>query len=95
MLRFDKATYLSFYFKFILSKRLSNNIWESDVLLVSEFIFIVSILVYNFIEFIILLYTFLAISFVRDKEYMIFLSSFSKFPDVLPAFNYASAIGNL
>ena len=71
MLRFDKATYLSLLFKFILSERLSNSLWGSDVLLFSEFINIVSILFYNFIEFIILLYTFLVTSFSEYKEYMI------------------------
>ena len=50
---------------------------------------------YTFIEFIILLYTFLVISFARYKEYMICLISFSKFLDVLPAFTCARAIGNL
>ena len=75
MLRFDKATYLSLLFKFILSLRLSNNL--------------------NFIEFIILLYTFLVISFSQYKEYMICLISFSKFSDVLPTFTCAIAIGNL
>ena len=34
MLKFDKATYLSFLFEFILSERLSNNLWGSDVLLI-------------------------------------------------------------
>ena len=29
------------------------------------------------------------------RKYVIFLISFSKFSDVLPAFNFASAIGNL
>ena len=52
MLRFDKATYLSLRFKFILSERLSNSLRRSDVLLFSEFINRVSILFYNFIEFI-------------------------------------------
>ena len=33
MLRFDKATYLSLLFKFILPERLSNNLCGSDVLL--------------------------------------------------------------
>ena len=95
MLRFDKARYLSLLFKFILSGRLSNSLWGSDVLLFSEFINIVSILFYNFIEFIILLYTFLVISFARYKEYMICLISFSKFSDVLIDFTCARAIGNL
>ena len=43
MLRFDKATYLSLLFKFILSKRL-NSQKGSGVLLFSEFISITSIL---------------------------------------------------
>ena len=37
----------------------------------------------------------LVISFVRYKEYMICLISISKFSDVLPAFSYAKATGNL
>ena len=61
----------------------------------SEFINISSILLYNFIEFIILIYTFLVISFAQYKEYIICLISFSKFSDVLPAFTCARAIGNL
>ena len=96
MLRFNKATYLSLLFKFILSERLNNSLRGSDALLFSEFIKnIVSILFYNFIEFIILLYTFLVFSFARYKKYMICLISFNKFSDVLPAFTCASAIGNL
>ena len=95
MLRFDKVTYLSFLFKFILSVTLSQSLRGSDVLLFSQFINIVSILFYNFIEFIILLYTFLVISFCRYKEYIICLISFSKFSDVLPAFSCTRAIGNL
>ena len=80
MLRFDKATYLTFLFKFILSVRLNNSQPGSDVLLCLEFINIVSILFYNFIEFIMLL-----TSYFQYKEYMIFLVSFSKFSEVLPA----------
>ena len=49
----------------------------------------------TFIEFIILLYTFLVISFARYKEYMICLISFSKFSVVLPAFTCARATDNL
>ena len=45
-------------------------------------------------EFIILLYIFLVISVTLYKEYMICLISYRKFSDVLPAFTYASAIGN-
>ena len=37
MLRFDKAIYVSFLLKFILSARLSNSLCGSDVLLFSEF----------------------------------------------------------
>ena len=95
MLRFNKATYLSLHFKFILTERLSNSLCGSGVLLFSEFINIVSILFHNFIEFIILLCTFLVISFARYKECIICLISFSKFSDVLPGFTCASAIGNL
>ena len=63
MLGFDKATNLSHLFKFVLLVTLSNNLWRSDVSLFLEFINILSILFYNFIEFMILLYTFLVISF--------------------------------
>ena len=82
-------------FKFILTERLSNSLWGSDVLLFPEFINIVSIPFYNFVEFVILLYTFLVISFARYKEYMICLISFSKFLDISLAFTCASTIGNL
>ena len=60
-----------------------------------EFTNIVSTLFYNFIEFIILLYTYLVFSFARYKEYIICLISFSKFSDVLPAFICESTIDNL
>ena len=69
MLRFYRATYLSILFKFNFSERLSNSLWGSDVLLFLEFINIVSILFYNFIEFIVVLYTFLLISFARYNEF--------------------------
>ena len=42
MLRFDKARYLLLLFKFILSERLSNSLWKSDVPLFLEFINIVN-----------------------------------------------------
>ena len=95
ILWFDKAIYLSFFFRYILSERLSNNLWGSGVLLFSEFINLVYILYYNFIEIIKLLYTFLVIYFARYKEYIIWWISFSKFSDVLPAFTRTRAIGNL
>ena len=78
MPRFDRATYLSLLLKLIFSERLKNSL---------------SILFYKFIEFIILLYTFLVFYFSRYKEYIICLFLFSKFSDVLPAFTYARAIG--
>ena len=49
----------------------------------------------NFIESIILFYTFLVISFVLYKEYITFLISLSNFSHVFPAFTCTSAIGNL
>ena len=94
MLRFDKATYLSFPLKFTLSETV-NSMWGSDILLFSEFRDIVFILFYNFIEFIILLYNFLVLYFARYNENIICLILFSKFSDVLLAFTCASAIGNL
>ena len=54
-----------------------------------------SILLYNFIKFIMLLYVFLVISFARYREYIICLISLSKFSDVLPVFTFSRAIGNL
>ena len=66
-----------------------------DVLLFTEFINIVFILYYTFVEFIMLLYTFLVISFARYKEYITCQISFSKFSDVSLAFAYARAIANL
>ena len=68
---------------------------RSDLLLFSNLMNIVSILFYNFIEFIIFLYTFLVNSFAWYKEYIICLISFSKFSDALPIFTYVSVIGNL
>ena len=43
MLWFDKVTYLSLLFKFILYEILDSSLWGSDVLLFLEFINIVSI----------------------------------------------------
>ena len=42
-----------------------------------------------------LLYTFLVISFDRYKEYAICLISFNKLSELLPAFICVRAIGNL
>ena len=93
MLRSDRATYLSLLFQSVLPERLSNSLCGSDVLLFSEFKNIVSILLYNVIEFIILLYTFLVICFAQYKEYIICLISFSKLSSVLSSFTCVSAIG--
>ena len=42
MLRFDKATYLSLLFKFILPEKSKNSLWGSCALLFPEFTNIVS-----------------------------------------------------
>ena len=94
MLTFDNATYVSFLFKFILSLWLSNSLSGLTVPLFLEFRYIVSVVLYNFIEFIILLYTFLLTSVSLYNENMVWLISFSKYPNVLPTFTCASAIGN-
>ena len=95
MLRFDRATYLSLLFKCIFSEKLSNSLLGSDALLFLEFINTVSILFYNFVELIVLLHTFLVISFAQYKEYIICMISFSIFSDVFPAFTCESTIDNL
>ena len=56
----------------------------------SEFIKVISNLFYNFIEFIILLFTFLVICFALYKEYMIRQIPYSNFWDVLSVFTRAS-----
>ena len=68
---FDEGTYLSLFFEFALSIRLSYNLRGSVVLIFSELINIASILYYIYVEFIMLLYIFLVISFSQNKEYMI------------------------
>ena len=60
-----------------------------------EFIDIVSIFYYISMEFAILLYTFLVISFAWYKEYMICPISFNNFSDVSPACTSAVAIDSL
>ena len=86
---------MSLLFKFILSAKLINSLWDSDILLFSEFINIVSILYYASIELIRLLHTFLVIYFAWYKEYIIWPISFNKFSDVLPYCICARATGNL
>ena len=63
ILRFDKATYLSLLYKFILSERLSIRLCGSKLLLFFEFINIVSIFYYICIEFIILIVFFFSCFF--------------------------------
>ena len=70
MSRFHKAAYVTLSFKFILSIRLNNSLSRLNVPLFLELTNIVSVLFYNFIEFIILLYTFLVIYFSSYKENM-------------------------
>ena len=87
----------SWFFEFIVFVWpfvLSNSLWVLNFLPLLELINIVSILFYNFIEFIVLLHTFLVISFARYKDYVISPILFSKFSDLLPTFTCASAIGN-
>ena len=64
-------------------------------MLFSELINLASISYYTFIEFFILLYTFLVISFAWYKEYNIGRISFDKFSDVLTACTCARVIGYL
>ena len=68
MLSFDKVTCLYFLIKFVLSQRLSNRLRGSDNLLFSEFINI-SVLFYNFIEFI-MFHIFLVMSSAQYKKYI-------------------------
>ena len=68
MLRLDGVRCFSLLFQFVLSRRLSNSVSGSDVLLFSELMNIVPILFYSFIEFITLLYTFLVTSFAGYKR---------------------------
>ena len=68
MLRFHKAAYVTLPFKFILSLRLNNSLSGLNVPLFLELKNVVSVLFYNFIEFIVLLYTFLVIYFSSYKE---------------------------
>ena len=58
ILRFDKATYFSLLFKFALPERLHTNLCGSEVLLIFEFINIVSILYYIYCELPIFRYLF-------------------------------------
>ena len=85
MLIFDKAIYLSFLRKSILSVRFS--IFRTHKYSIHFCIIPLLNSLYC--------YTLLVISSSRYKEYMICLISFSKFSDVLPAFTCGRAIDNL
>ena len=87
MLGFDSLL----LFKFILFLRSRKSLWGLDVLLFLQFMNIAYVLFYNFTGFIILLHTFLVVSFSRCKEYIICLISLNKCWDELPAFTCASA----
>ena len=84
-----------FFLNLFFSEILSNGLSGSDVLPFLEFINKVSLLFYNFIEFIILWYSFLVISFVWYNEYMIWRILFREFSDALLAFACASVIDNV
>ena len=94
MLRFDKAIIFSHILKSNLLVNFNIKTCGSDVWLFSEFINIVYI-VYNCIDLITLLYTFLVICFDWCKEQIICLISFNKLSELLSAFTCARAIGNL
>ena len=81
VLRFDKTIYVSLYFKFILSARLSTNLCRLEVLLIYKFRNIRSISYYIYFKFIILLYILLGISLAQYKDHMISRSSSIKFSD--------------
>ena len=84
-----------YLFKSILSVRLSNSLWRSDASLFLEFISTVFIFVlYLYLIHYIVIY-FFSNFFARCNKYMICLTSFSKFSDVLPAFTCARTIGDL
>ena len=71
--------------------KINNNINNSNK---AELVNIISVMFYNFIEFIILLYTFLVIYFDQYIECIISQVLFSKFSGVLSAFSCENAIGN-
>ena len=87
--------YLSFLFKSILSVRLNEPVRVRCFTIFKIHKYSIHFLYYTIIEFIILLYTFLVISFDRYKEYINCLTSFNKVSDVLLAFTCVSAFGNL
>ena len=93
MIRFFKAILLSPLLQSNLSVNLSIKTCGLEVLIFSELVNIVSVF-YFCIDLIMLLYTFLVISFVWIKEQTIFLISFNKISELLPAFTCAITICN-
>ena len=93
MLRFFKAILLSPLLQSNLSVNLSIKTCGLEVLIFSELVNIVSVF-YFCIDLIMLLYTFLVISFVWIKEQTIFLISFNTISELLPAFTCAITICN-
>ena len=83
---------LSRLLKLTLYVRLSKSLWGLHVLL---FFRIHKYSIHNFVEFIILLYTFLVIPFAWYKKYMIWRNLFSKFSDLLAAFTCTRAISKI
>ena len=86
MLKFDKAIYSAFVFKFVFSERLSINISQTEVLLFLEFINIISIfaLQLSLIPYIFIYIS--AFSFAWWKEYTTWSVWFHKFSDVFSDF---------
>ena len=94
MLRFFKAILLSPLLQSNLSVNLSIKTCGLEVLIFSELVNIVSVF-YFCIDLIMLLYTFLVISFGWFKEQAICLILFNKRSELLPDFTCARAIDNL
>ena len=93
-----KTTHLSLLFKFILSRKLSNSVWGSDVLLFAQFCTIHKYSIHCVLFFYWIHYVVVYIFgkfWCLIKKYVICMISFSRFSDVLTAFTYARAIGNL
>ena len=66
-----------FYLNLFYPERLSNSLWKCDIFLFSKFINIVSLLLYKFIEFIIMSYTFLVFLCNVSNEIVVFHNSWN------------------
>ena len=93
MLRFAKAITFLPMLKSNILVSFNSKTCGLDVLVFSEFIYIVSIF-YTLMD-LIMLHTFLVICLDWYKDYTICIISFNKLSELLPAFTCASAIGNL